>query len=336
MSESYPPCGYSRADGLDGRPGTPTPNGTLQFQPSPEFLEEFPESPQIEQGEHYTFVHRFKSDQNNAAAIVIGTPRGTPLVDSFDFQYKVLTSQYDQLRGDVAQVTITAECINIPPEDEFHVETVEFNPSIFLHPKYATIVSYSAQNASSTQLITGPIIIGWINNAVGLPSQIAQGENANQLNSDNITDADVLSLALELVQKLQRGEETYYLSGWRVYWTQYSTFPGVPAVDPNGQPTGLNPGGYIEDPVAAGGLPAYFWSLDGTPTGDNTFTITAQQVNPTMYPPATDLTPTISWLRQADTVEYQRVWFKIVHSWIGAPGGTWDVDLYPLAEGSTT
>ncbi len=36
----------------------------------------------------------------------------------------------------------------------------------------------------------------------------------------------------------------------------------------------------------------------------------------------------ISWLRKADEVEYQRTWFKTTSIWIGAPIGSWDLQLY--------
>lgn len=322
---SYPPCGNDRADGLNGNPGTPTPDDAVVYQPAPTFLEELPESPQIEFGEHNTYVHSFKTDEANAYEILGGTPRGTILVDSEGSQYKVLTTQLDFQKGNFCVVRITQESVLTPPEDEFHVESVEFNPSIFLHPRYQTVINYDAppDDEAAEQNITGPQIINWITNAVDGSSQSQQNQWGQFINSTNITDPDVLSLAKELVTKLRRGEDTYYLSGWRVYWSQYFNLP---------QP--LNPGGYIEDPVAEGQLPPYFWSADGTPDGDNTLISLAQQVNPIIYPPPTDLAGTISWLRQADTVEYQRVWFKVVHSWLGGPNGTWDNDIYPMAEGN--
>lgn len=281
-----------------------------------------PDSPQIEQGEHYTFVHRFKCDRINGNAILIGVPRGTVLGDSFGFKYKVLTSQYDQQKGDYGIVTITSECINVPPEDEFHVETVEFNPSLFLHPRYQPVLNYSAMDVTNKNLITGQSIIGWIKNAAQMSTVQGQTGFANMLSGSNITDPDVLELAQELFQKMQLGEDTFYLSGWRVYWSQYSTFCGSTPVAAGALPNGLNPGGYLEDPTVEGGLPYYFWSLDGTPGGKNTFSVTADKVNPDYYGNG------LSWLRQADTIEYQRVWFKVTHSWIGGPLGVWDDDLY--------
>jgi hypothetical protein len=323
---SYPPCGFDRADGLDGNPGTATPSDALQIRtalglPAGAFLEEDANSPEIELGEHATFVHTFKCDPVTGQEILYGNPRGTPLVDSQGYQYKVLTTSSQYQKGHYCIVRITAEWVDVPPEDEFHVETVEFNPSIFLHPRYASVVNYSAENAGSTDLITGPFLMGLITNAANMSTPQSQTGFYNLLNNYNVTDPAVLELCLELITKLQRGEDTFYLSGWRVFWSQYNTYPGSPAGS-SGDATGLNPGGYTEDPVTEGGLPSYFWSLDGTPTGDNTFTVTSETVNPQYYENG------ISWLRQADTVEYSRVWFKVIHSWIGGPLGTWDVDIY--------
>lgn len=319
---SFPPCGYDRADGQDGRPGTASPPGSVIQQPSVG-IEEQPTSPQVELGEHATFVHTISENYEDGQAILLATPRGTILEDDFGNQYKVLTCSLDYQKGDTCKIITTTEALSVPPEDEYHVETVEFNPSIFLHPRYASVVNYDDVSTSDAP-VTGPQIIGWVNAAIDLPQIASQGEWYGQLNSDNITDPDVLSLAQELVTKLRRGEDTFYLSGFRVFWSQYFNLP-----------QGINPGGYTEDPVTQGELPPYFWSSDGTPDGENTLISLAQQVSPLIYPPPTDLLNTISWLRQADTVEYQRVWFKIAHSWIGGPGGTWDNDLYPIAQGGS-
>lgn len=330
---SYPPSSFQRADGLDGRPGTPTPANARKIQPGQDFLEEDSSSPQVESGEHLTFVHSFETDPVNAQQILAGNTYGTVL-QSDDVTFpdsRVLTCQYNYKKGDVVGITITSEAIAIAPPDEFSVETVEFNPSIFLHPRYATVVNYSAQNDADTQTITGPLIIGWITGAVSLASQPSQNQYLFNLNPANITDADVLELALELVTKLRRGEDTFYLSGYRVTWSQYF-FVAQP----------INPGGYIEDPADQGGLPYGFWSSDGLPTdpfgSGNTLVSLASQVNSTIYPPpdksADPPTNTISWLRQADHVYFQRLWFKIDHSWIGGPLGSWDKDIYPYSVAS--
>jgi hypothetical protein len=39
-------------------------------------------------------------------------------------------------------------------------------------------------------------------------------------------------------------------------------------------------------------------------------------------------TVNISWLRQSDSVQYARTWFKITRTWVGSVVGHWDVDLY--------
>ena len=68
------------------------------------------------------------------------------------------------------------------------------------------------------------------------------------------------------------------------------------------------------------------------PVNHKNFTLYAAQhyVNPQCY--STDGTTLgdldISWLRKADEVVYERTWFKVTRTWIGAPIGKWDSDLY--------
>lgn len=333
---SFPPSGIDRADGIDGQPGTPTPVGARQIQPSPSFFEELPDSPEIEIGEHLTFVHRFKTDYNNAIEILNGNPRGTVLLDSSGNQSKVLTAQLTYQKGDYCIVSITAEGTQYSPEDEYDVEVVEFNPSIFLHPRYKSVVNYTPTTGINMGLNIGPQIISAITNAANSPSfqqtQDQSGFLEYLITGTGDNAKGVLALSIELVTKLNRGEDTFYLAGWRVSWSQYCFLPP----GPRSPVVGISPGGYLEDPVYQGALPSYFWSDNGTPSGNNTLIALANEVNPTIYPAPADGNITFSWMRQADHLTYQRVWFKITRSWVGGPLGTWDKDIYPPSMSPTT
>ena len=127
------------------------------------------------------------------------------------------------------------------------------------------------------------------------------------------------------LNKLYKGEDTFYLSGYRVVWSTYFWAPPL-----------INPGDYIEDPVYGGGLPPQFWSTDGTVTGTNIFSQTAL-FNENMYPSgssdATNPPFGLSWLRKKDSITLNRTWYKLSRTWIGGPLGQWDTQIYsPVAQ----
>ena len=127
--------------------------------------------------------------------------------------------------------------------------------------------------------------------------------------------AIAIAAAKEIISKIWRQEDTPYITGRQVTWTQYFF-----------RPVYLNPGGYIENPV--GIIPDYFMSpdQDGTSTVYDQFAF----LNPQSYADTglSDGNVDISWLRKADEVQYERTWFKITRTWIGSPIGHWDADLY--------
>ena len=160
-----------------------------------------------------------------------------------------------------------------------------------------------------------------------------------------------LAAATELISKLWRQEDTPYLVGYDVVWTQYYF-----------QPVFLNPGGYQEDP--RDWVPSYFMSpgvswppqnlapvpqvnqedypptwepgggnadtVDAVGSGGSTIFDALVSINPQCY--SSDGTNTgslvLSSLRLADDFDYERTWFKVPHTWKVAPVGKWDSDLY--------
>lgn len=133
------------------------------------------------------------------------------------------------------------------------------------------------------------------------------------------TNAITIAVAAtkEIISKLWRGEDVPYLTGRQITWSQFFFAPVF-----------LHPGGIIQSPV--GIVNDFFMgpSQNGTDTIFDQFPLD----NPQSY--SQDGFPdgllNISWLRKADEVEYQRTWFKITHTWIGLPNGSWDVDLYDV------
>jgi len=311
ISSEEIPNGVDWADGEDGRPGTPTPEGAvLNSNPdgiSP--LQEEPESPDIERGSQATIQHRFTMDYNLGLSYLAGLGRGNYMQDSAGNITRILTSRLQKTKANQCVLSVTAEGISFDtPPDEFRLDITELNPALEKHPRYAFLP------ADVRQLV---------NQAVNAAMQVSQQEAVQQLNAISTRTTDpppdtldfdgwqtVQDAAQELLLKRRVGEDTFYLPGFTLIWSQYFYIPQA-----------LNPGGYIEDPLHEGGLPFYFWSLDGTPTGDDIFSQMAN-INPQFYSTG------ISWLRQCDFVEYQRTWFRITHKWIGAPYAHWDSQVY--------
>ena len=326
------PCNFDRADGSDPAYGgiaepagaikinTATGNTPGSFGYVP-FFYEMSDSPEVESAEQSTIVHKFNCDYWTAQQYMATNPRGTYLFDSGNNVARVLSTKISPvprtgMRGVVLTVTSEGEYPLFPnPPDEFDIETIEVNPSAEKHPRY-TDLTYAERFLVRNADIVDNIDLAQqyknqVNNiytssiAAGFTSQIATQQQAE---------------AQELLFKKHKGEDSFYLAGYKITWSQYFWFPQL-----------LNPGGYIEDPVYQGSLPAYFWSTTGTVDGVNIFSNTTVY-NYNLYPNPNDnpVTPPygLSWLRQADTIHLNRTWWRLTKTWIGAPLGQWDLQWY--------
>jgi hypothetical protein len=139
-----------------------------------------------------------------------------------------------------------------------------------------------------------------------------------------------LAAAMEIITKLWRMEDSPYVPGLEVKWSSYFFVPPY-----------LNMGSYIEDPTRV--IPDYFLEPDrpltelpprrgisyGTAHGYNIFQgnddINPQDYSATGFPGGG---VSISWLRKADEIEYQRTWFKLTRTWIGSAIGYFDYQIY--------
>ena len=308
ISSDQVPNGVDWGDGLDGRPGTPTPNGAELIVQAQGFdtqpLEEFPDSPDIERAEQGTIKHNFKIDYDNGLVYLAGLGRGTFMVDSAENITKILSSRLVRGRGNISTLSVTAESISFDtPPDEFRLSIIELNPALEKHPRYGFLP------ANIRQMVNQAVSAAMIKSA-NEATQLIAGISLYAGRPPIGTWTQVQAAANELLLKRRLGEDTFYLPGFEIVWSQYFYLP-----------PSLNPGGYIEDPIDGGGLPYYFWSTDQTPFGDSIFDAMAD-INPQFYSAG------ISWLRQADYYEYVRTWFKITHTWHGAPFAQWDSQLY--------
>ena len=317
---SYPPSCFDRATGKDGQPGTETPptavfvtaaNGAQSINDIQ--LEELPNSPQIERAEQCTIRHQFKLPYFNAIILQGGLGRGVFLVDSFGNVSRIVSSSVETLMPDYAILTVVAESISFDtPPDEFNIVPEQIGVWIVKHPRYWYAI----------QALKDPFsLIAIINSYTD--TTFIQGKQSTFLMIDQWSDGSdpaVLALAQaaakEIIAKMNLGIDVPYLPGWRLTWAQYFWITPY-----------MNCGAYLQDPILEGGLPSFFWSTDGTSSLTSTIFSKMALQNPQCY-----LTPTgalqISWLRQADEMEYNRTWFKLTRTWIGSPIGHWDEDIY--------
>ena len=139
-----------------------------------------------------------------------------------------------------------------------------------------------------------------------------------------------LAAAQEIISKLWRQEDSPYLSGIEMKWSQYYFLPPY-----------FNLGSYLEDPTYI--VPNYFLQPDRPVTelpprsgiaypvagSNNIFQLNAA-VNPQDFS-STGLSTgatQFSWLRKADEIQYERTWFKITYTWVGSAIGYFDPQLY--------
>ena len=301
------PSAFDRADGLNGRLGTPDDPFAIENTSGGVFFEEMPDSPQVEFGDKATWTHRFGVDWEGAQLILEGWPRGSQLEDSSGIVTRVLSSNINYRKGNIAEVSVTAESVIYTPPAEYDVEEVELNPELEKHPRYKDLRAAS----NSAQILE-------IIKAALQSAQMASGQEYEQALFNTLVspDPNVTAEALEIYWLKRKGQESFILPGFKV---SYSTYHSISPL--------LNPGGYIEDPVVQGIIPYFFWSDDNTPSGNNTLLYLAQNVNPNLYRDG------LSWLRQSDHCHEERSWFRLTQSWLGFPFGHWAEQLYdPLAD----
>lgn len=319
---------YNRADGNPTYGGTAPPPGAVKFNgvqgssagSTVTFFEEESDSPKVECGEQNTIVHTFNCDPYTAMLLQITYgQRGTIIQDNSSppLTSRVLSSTYQPIQKAGAliyKVSITTEAISLfnNPPDEFQVDTVEINPALEKHPRYNALTYADRDAVNRAQVVDSQDLtqqyLQVLQNIPGSGSASPGNDRTNRWGQ-----------AQELLFKKHKGEDTFYFAGYKVQWSQYFYYP---------QP--LNPGGYIEDPVSQGGLPYGFWSTTGLQGGQNILIVDSTTHNQNMFPPVSGQAPnpSFSWLRQADTFQLNRTWFKLTRSWIGAPLGIWDNELY--------
>lgn len=335
---TFPPSGFDRATGLAPFPGTPDPpksiiQGIATQSPAGGYFEEMPDSPEIEFGEQATVVHTYEMDESVFYFLVPGLQRGQVWQDSGANTYapnltKILSTQAQWQKPGRVRVRIVTEGLSfgIPP-DEFTIESFDNNPDILKHPRYNQANGLTDQQKGVIRYYVQSTGMAPSRQSLDLIFASGYGPVGGSL---MWTDQQK-QMAWEIITKYWRGEETFYLPCIRVTYSYY-----------NFSPIPMDMGGYIEDPVASGNLPYSFWSIDGTPRNtlnNNILQYFPKTLGYNLYSNG------VSYLRQADQEPYQRTWFKLTRSWVGAPTGKgnsssapgqpndyihWDSDFYQV------
>jgi hypothetical protein len=344
--------GLDRGDGIDGRIGTPTPvdavtadgpDGSYGTVDEVVPIEELPDSPTIERAEQATLTHKFRMPWTEAVERIKYLPRGLIREDSFGEVYKLLSSTVQYEKGGTGILTTVDESVSFDnPPDQFQITPVELGVNIMKHPRYFKAFLGDGQGSTTEQqnqmvirllqdYMENPsapfrnaistILQDSIRSDAGSGTQPPQASGGVFPSGALVSGTDMAKrAALEIIQKYWRGEETPYVVGYQITWSSFYFRPPY-----------LNPGGYIEDPIyeASPLLPDYFWSPDFPPTSATVFDL-LDDVNPQGY--STSGLPgggvSISWLRKADELDYERTWFKVTRTWIGSTLGHWDTELY--------
>lgn len=351
------PVGELRADGVDINLGTPG-NEFIGTQSSlganliP--IEETPDSPTIERAEQTTVTHKFTMSWADAVTQIKNLYRGQLYWnDSSQTEdtaiFKILSVRITHVIGNTATLEIVSEALNIDnPPDLFNVSAVELGVNILKHPRYFWILRGGRGDSAQEQengLLNQQVIrllqnyfdnsninvrnayIEWLYYSLGYPGSVVDGLVVNDSpititqppgtasrTFTPLTGTDCAKYAaMEIIQKYWLGIETPYIAGWQITYSKYHWTPPQ-----------LHPGGVIDNPFET--VDEQFLYDDN---GDSIFKQMAA-LNPQCYSDngKAEGNTSISWLRKADTVTFERTFYRQDMTWIGSPVGYWDTDLF--------
>jgi hypothetical protein len=231
-------------------------------------LVEVPQSGTFRAAERVSFTQVFEGKYSDGFTYWNARPRGsawtfTVVGVSADFVVEESTLELVD-KGGRARITTLYLYLGSVPPDEWSMVPFEINPAIERHTFFSTLTQEDLRKAKAL-----------FNAATAAGQTAIQGVIASTTNA---------TLTTNLVNKWLRGEETFYLAGFKFQHTLY--FTSAPTT---------SEGGFIQTPTGA---------FSGYIPGG------------------------MSWLRQADELIWSNGLWKLTRTWIGAPGGWWDTDLY--------
>jgi hypothetical protein len=355
------PVGSDRADGTDGRLGTPSGADQIVSQwpagsgSSNQPIEELKDSPTIERAEQGTITHSFRMSWSEGLTRMATLGRGIIRTSSLSEQVKLLSSNIRREPGGTCVVTTVDEVYGgDTPPDMFEIIPIELGLHIMKHPRYwwafvGANATEEGQNQMTIRLLQDYMentsyamrnaICDLLSASMGsdagsgaqppaTPTFNTETNKYDWADGAKVAGTDVAKAAArEIIMKYWRGEENPSIVGWQMIWSEFSW-----------RPLPLNPGGYIENPITEGGLPELFWSTKDPPQGsnaDDSIFAWMKTINPQSYSRnglrSGELL--ISWRREADQMMRQRTFWETQHKWVGSPVGHWDEDLYTYNEG---
>lgn len=362
------PTGFQRADGVEtnygsgGLPASLALIGTASIAGATVPIEETPDSPTLERAEQFTAVHRYTMSWTAAVAKLATLPRGTlyyaavdgahdPFVgdDGAASIFKVLSAKITHAPGNTAVLEITSEALNIDvPPDQFNISAIELGVNILKHPRYFYALYGMSRDtgvvALDTYKLNQQVIRALqqyfdnpsLTNRNAIADLISQAlDQPGEVNRDGdvipgvVGDVTYLTgtkfakqAALEILQKYWLGIENPYIVGWQIVYTTYWW-----------RPPALHPGGIIQEPYYTVDE-QFLWKDfgEGVESVDDTIFWNMKNINPACYSSTgkaeAGAKTRISWLRKADTLTFERTFYRLESTWIGSPVGFWDKDIF--------
>lgn len=202
----------------------PNPDSYLHFQGNIGALWEQPQSGAIDLDDRITKVNTYEGLYSLCLSVGLTLPKGT-VGTGTNAGWQVLKTEIRKTKHRLGSLHVTWQSISWLdplPADEFSCEPVEINPSLEKHPRYAPLTEAEVENVRA---------------AIQASTDKARADSKAALSS----------LGLELLAKLARRQDSYYLAGIRYRWTSY--WWTMPA---------MTPGGFVQTPGGpmAGFLPA--------------------------------------------------------------------------------
>ncbi len=201
-------------------------------------------------------------------------------------------------------------------------------PNVNYRPKFDFVADNTIQDLSAG---ISPPPVATADGDVNDPNIPVSLNNADY---GSASVALALAAAQEIITKLWRMEDSPYVAGIEIKWSQYYFLPPL-----------FNLGSYLEDPTFI--IPDYFLQPDRAltelpPRGGDTFPVAGAnnifqynaQINPQCFSGdgTSSGVTTLTALRKADEIQYERTWFKITSTWVLSAIGYFDPQLYGASE----
>jgi hypothetical protein len=213
----------------------------------------------------------------------------------FDNYFYVEDTQLVSSKGGKAKVTTTFAWTGSVPPPEWSITPFELNPPIVRNVFYSGLWANTGTEATDAERMKAL-------QDVWNYYQTSNSQQMVMIKAALDGNPSFTAIQNSLLRKMLLGQETFYLAGLKYVLTAYYT--DVSGLDFRG-------GGFRESPSASpdinGSSPYHLVPNNGSIYTDDS---------------------TYAYLREADECVWNNGLYKVTRSWIGAPQGFWDTDLY--------